>query len=96
MQTPTRETNPLAVISLICGLLSWFVLPIVGSIGAIVSGHMARAQIGREPTRYEGDGMAIAGLVLGWASVIVGLLTLLVVVLFFGGLAAVFAFAANQ
>ena len=33
---------------------------------------------------------------VGWGSVIVGLLTLLVVVLFFGGLAAIFAFAANQ
>lgn len=96
MQTPTRETNSLAVISLICGILSWILLPIIGSIGAIISGHMARAQIRREPARFDGDGMAIAGLVLGWGSVIVGLLTLLVVVLFFGGLAAIFAFAANQ
>ncbi|KWS02267.1 hypothetical protein AZ78_4934 [Lysobacter capsici AZ78] len=96
MQAPVRETNAMAVVSLIAGILSWIVLPIIGSAAAIVCGHMARAQIRREPARYDGDGMAIAGLVLGWASVIVGLLTLLVVVLFFGGLAAVFAFAANQ
>lgn len=96
MQTAIRETNTLAVISLIAGLLSWVALPIIGSAAAIVCGHKARAQIRREPARYDGDGLAIAGLILGWASAIVGLLTLLVVVLFFGGLAMVFAFAANQ
>ena len=39
----------------------------------------------------DGDGLAVAGLVLGWSMVILGVLSLLAVVLFFGGLAVLLA-----
>ena len=48
---------------------------------------MARAEIRRSPETMDGDGLAIAGLVLGWSLVVITLLTILTVVLFFGGLA---------
>ncbi|MEH6417791.1 DUF4190 domain-containing protein [Pseudomonas sp. CGJS7] len=96
MQTPVRQTNVLAILSLISGILGWTLLPLVGSIAAIVTGHMARGQIRRERERFDGDGLAIAGLILGWASVILGILTLVVVIVFFGGLAAILAFAGNH
>jgi hypothetical protein len=41
----------------------------------------------------EGDGFAVAGLVLGWAMLVVSLLVLLDIILFFGGLAALVALA---
>jgi hypothetical protein len=69
------------------GLLGWTLLPFVGSLVAIVCGHMARAEIRRNPATMEGDGLAVAGLVLGWALVAVCLLTILAVLMFFGGLA---------
>jgi len=62
----TASTNGLAIASLIAGLM-WF--GGIGSILAIVFGHHARSQIQR--TQQEGEGYAIAGIVLGWLGVAV-------------------------
>jgi ABC-type antimicrobial peptide transport system permease subunit len=93
--TAVRRTSSLAIVSLVAGLLGWTLAPWLGSIIAVITGHLARAEIRRDPTGVEGDGLAIAGLVLGWSMILLSLLTILVVVLFFGGLAALFAFAAG-
>lgn len=86
MNVPARQTSTLAIISLIAGILGWSLLPFLGSIGAIITGHMARAEIRREPQRLDGDGFAVAGLILGWLSVVLWIIGILVFVLFFGGL----------
>lgn len=96
MQVPARETNVLAILSLIAGILGWTLLPVVGSLAAIVTGHIARGQIRREPHRYDGAGLAIGGLILGWSSVIIAVLTVVVIVLFFGGIAALLAFSGQH
>ncbi|MBP6627604.1 MAG: DUF4190 domain-containing protein, partial [Arenimonas sp.] len=83
----TRQTSTLAIISLVSGLLGWTLVPFLGSLAAVVTGHMARAEIRRNPAGMEGDGMAIAGLVLGYAVIILSLLTLLAIIFVFGGLA---------
>ena len=71
------RTNGLAIASLACGLAQ-FVFGPLATIPAIVFGHMARYQIKR--TGEQGDGLALAGLILGWATVILGILLLLIVV----------------
>jgi Domain of unknown function (DUF4190)/Domain of unknown function (DUF1707) len=61
-----RRTNPLAVASLACGLgqiFFWF----LAAIPAVVLGHVARRQI--RQTGDDGQGMATAGLVLGWIGI---------------------------
>lgn len=65
---PPQRTNGLAVASLVLGIL-WIYW--IGSILALVFGYVARKQI-RE-RQESGDGMAIAGIVLGWVGV--GVLT---------------------
>jgi hypothetical protein len=87
----SRPTSTTAIISLVCGILGWTLLPFLGSIVAIVTGHMARAEIRRSNGTIDGDGLAIGGLVLGWLSVALGILSILAVVLFFGGFAVVLA-----
>jgi Domain of unknown function (DUF4190)/Domain of unknown function (DUF1707) len=59
-------TNGLAVASLVCGLMEVFTLGIT-AIPAVILGHCARGQIRRNGER--GDGMATAGLVLGWLGI---------------------------
>lgn len=77
----TRSTNTLAVISLIFGIVCWFVLPFVGAIVAVVCGHLARGEIRRAPPgTVEGDGVALAGLVLGYVHL--GLVLLAVMLVF--------------
>jgi DUF1707 SHOCT-like domain/Domain of unknown function (DUF4190) len=75
-QTWVARTNGLAIASLACALAQ-FVFGPVTTIPAIVFGHMARHQIKR--TGEQGAGLALAGLILGWATVILGLLLLLIV-----------------
>lgn len=87
MSVPPRQTSALAVVSLVTGIASWTVLPLVGAIVAIITGHMARAEIRRRPHELEGDGLAVGGLVLGYLMVIGVVLAVLAFVLFFGGLA---------
>ncbi|HET6783109.1 MAG TPA: DUF4190 domain-containing protein [Pseudoxanthomonas sp.] len=86
MNVPVRQTSTLAVVSLVAGILGWTLLPFLGSLVAIVTGHMARKEIRQDPA-LEGDSMAIIGLVLGWVAVIGMLLAIIAFVLFFGGLA---------
>jgi hypothetical protein len=59
-------TNALAVASLACGIAQVIVGPL-GTIPAIVLGHLARHQIRR--TGEGGAGLALTGLLLGWAAV---------------------------
>lgn len=72
--TPAQRTNPLAVASLVCGL-GQFMLGPLPTIPAIVLGHMARNQIRR--TGEGGSGLALAGLLMGYAAVVLGVLFVL-------------------
>ncbi|RMH93025.1 DUF4190 domain-containing protein [Lysobacter pythonis] len=88
--TPIRQNNPLAIVSLVSGILAWVLLPFIGSIVAVVTGYMARKEIRLAPERYDGDAMALIGLLLGWLQIVltvIGVLFVIVIVLFFGGLA---------
>ncbi len=87
MNTAPR-TSGLAVASLVFGVLSWCALPVLGAILAIVLGHSARGEIRRAlPGTVDGDGMALVGLVLGWAHLVLVVLAIGVIFLFLGGVA---------
>ena len=63
------QTSGMAIASLVMGIVGWTLLPLVGSILAIVFGYAARRDIRSRPDELTGEGMAIAGLVLGWLMV---------------------------
>ena len=84
-----RPNAPGAVAALVCGLIGMFVCGLVG-IPAIVMGGKAKREIRDSGGYYDGDGLATAGLVLGWISVgltIVGI-AIFVIVLSVGGFSA--------
>ena len=93
MNANVRQTSTLAIVSLIAGILGWTLVPFFGSIAAVICGHMARKEIRLAPDRLEGDGLAIAGLVIGYLALAMAVLAVIAVFLFFGGLAAFLAFA---
>lgn len=62
----TQETNIWALLSLISGILAWLGLFGLGGIAAVVTGHVAKSQIQASGGRMTGDGLATAGLVLGY------------------------------
>jgi len=73
--TRVAKTNGLAIASLACGLAQ-FVFGPLATIPAIVFGHVARHQIKR--TGEQGAGVALAGLILGWATVILAIVLIVV------------------
>jgi hypothetical protein len=61
-----QDTNGYAVASLVLGIIwLWW----IGSILALAFGYAARKQIAVSGGRQGGDGLAIAGIVLGWVGV---------------------------
>jgi hypothetical protein len=77
MVTRPTGTNGLAIASLACGL-GQFAFGPLATVPAIVFGHMARSQITR--TGEQGAGLALAGLILGWGAVILGIVFIAAVV----------------
>jgi hypothetical protein len=70
-----RCTNSSAIAALVCGILAFCGLGPI-AIAAIILGHKALSQIRR--TGEDGYGLAKAGLVLGYLSLALGVLTLLI------------------
>ena len=82
-QTGTPAPNStLSLTSLIMGILGWLFIPVVGAIIAVISGHMAKREIRESNGALSGDGMATAGLVLGYSNLALGLCVCLVLILF--------------
>ena len=82
------RTSGTAIASLVFGILSWIALPFVGAIVAVILGHSARSEIRRAPPgTIDGDGMAVAGLILGWAHLAVFVVVIFFIFVVFGGLA---------
>lgn len=78
---PVQPTSTMAIVSLVAGILGWTVLPFIGGIIAIYTGNKARDEIKYSSSRILGDGLAVAGLVLGYANVLLGLACCLLSVL---------------
>jgi hypothetical protein len=71
-------TNGMAIAALICGVCQVFFWFLTG-IPAIVLGHMARRQI--RQTGEQGDGMALAGMILGYIGLALTVLFVIIIVI---------------
>ncbi len=73
-------THPLAIVGLVLGILGLTgILPLVGSIGALIAGKMAQKEIREKPGLYAGENLARAGVVMGWIGIVLIVLALLLV-----------------
>ena len=66
---PLLPSSTLATISLIAGILGFTMLPLIGSIVALVTGYEARKETRAVPPRASGDGLATAGIIMGWIQI---------------------------
>jgi hypothetical protein len=68
-------SSTLATVSLISALLGFSFLPLLGGIVALFTGYQARKETRSVPPKAAGDGMATAGIIMGWIqAVILGVL----------------------
>ena len=77
---PAQTTSTLAIVSLISGIVSWVLIPFIAAVVAVITGHMAKNEIKKSNGMIGGNGMATAGLVLGYVQLGLGLCICLVVV----------------
>ncbi len=78
-----RRNSSLAVISLISGIASFFIVPLLGAIAAIITGNMAKKEIRQSRGRLSGSGMATWGKILGWINLAVSFAGICLGFLFF-------------
>ena len=62
--------TPLAIWALILGITSLVFCCLPLAIPAIICGHLARSRIGQTPEAASGNSMAMAGLIMGYVSVV--------------------------
>jgi hypothetical protein len=74
-QTGAQEKG-LAITSLVLGILSMVGFCGLTGIPAIICGHIARGRVRRSPAQYAGSGMALAGLIMGYLSIVMTFLVL--------------------
>lgn len=75
----TPRTNGLAIAALVCGVIGF--LCGATSLLAVIFGHISRGQIRKSNGAETGDGMALAGLILGYVFLVGWLIYWLVIVI---------------
>ena len=72
-----HEMNLFAISSLVLSLI-W--IGGLGSVGAVVFGHMAKRQIADSDGQQSGDSLATAGLVIGYIGIAISLIYVIYIV----------------
>jgi hypothetical protein len=84
-------TSTLAIVSLVSAILGFTAVPVIGTIVALVTGYMARSETRSIPARASGDGLATAGIIMGWIQVallVIGVCCMIAYFVFFLGIFA--------
>jgi alpha/beta superfamily hydrolase len=68
--SPLPVTSGAAVVSMVFGILGVFLFPL--SLVAVICGHVSRSAIKKSKGLLTGDGMALAGLILGYLMLLLG------------------------
>lgn len=93
-QTINPEILPsstLAIVSLVSAILGFTFAPVIGTIVALITGYMARGETRSIPPKASGDGMATAGIIMGWIQVglfVIGICCLIAYFIFIVGIFA--------
>jgi small-conductance mechanosensitive channel len=91
MTTPSQQikTSSNATVSLICGILAWLGLFGLGGVLAVIFGHVAKKEIRTTDEQIDGDGIATAGLILGYLNIAITVLGVLLAILVIVGAIAI-------
>lgn len=84
-------SSTLAIVSLVSALLGFTFVPVIGGIVALITGYMARNETRSIPPKASGDGMATAGIIMGWVQLgllVVGICCAIIYFVFIVGLVA--------
>ncbi len=85
----SNKTSTNAIISLISGALAWLGMFGLGGVLAVIFGHLAKKEIREASGTIDGDGLATAGLVLGYSNLALTIVGACLAMLIFAGAIAV-------
>ena len=88
-------TSTLALVSLISGILGFIMLPVIGSVVALITGYSARNETRAIPPTASGDGLATAGIIMGWIQLGLAVVGICCFVLYFVFIAAAVGSSVN-
>lgn len=74
--------NPLAIVALVSSLVGLFAIPVIGQIVGIITGHISLKQI--KTTGERGRGMALSGVLIGYISLGLGILLIILTAVIIG------------
>lgn len=83
-----KRTSGLAVASLACSIGGLFICLFAGQILGIVFGYKARKEIKDSKGELDGEGLATAGIIVGWAGIVIDVLLVVFWVAIWGGVLA--------
>ncbi|MBW2261471.1 MAG: DUF4190 domain-containing protein [Deltaproteobacteria bacterium] len=67
-----KKDETLALVSVLLAAAAWVLqFHIFASVPAVICGHMARKKIKNDPEKFGGDGMAKAGVIIGWINIVI-------------------------
>lgn len=73
------RVSPLPIVAFLMAIAGWTLLPLIGSIVAILCARAARAEMHNSPALLDDGGLTRAALVLGWGALIAAAIALLIV-----------------
>ena len=82
------KTNTLAIVSLIASISAFVILPFIGSVVGVITGHMSLNQL--KTNGEQGRGMALAGTIVGWVGLGLAILGTIAAILFFSFLVGMY------
>ncbi len=74
-------TSGKAVASLVCSIVGLVMCPLVGQVAGLILGYSARNEIRASGGTLTGEGIATAGIIVGWIGIVLGILSF---ILWFG------------
>ncbi len=89
MNTNVLPTSTLATVSLVAGILGFTIFPVIATIVAIITGYMARKETRSIPPTAGGDGLATAGIIMGYVQIglfVIGICCFAIYFVFVAGL----------
>jgi TRAP-type C4-dicarboxylate transport system permease small subunit len=88
-------SSTLAIVSLVSAILGFTFVPVIGTIVALITGYMARSETRSIPVRASGDGLATAGIIMGWIQVALLVVGVCCAIAYFVFMVGIFASSGN-
>ncbi len=91
------QTHTMAIVSLIFGIMGIIGMCAgIGPIVAVICGNMALGEIRANPARYTGDGLAKAGIIIGWIGLALSVCAICGVIAYFVFAAGILGLSLSQ